>query len=249
MNLSIPTPLAGLAAFGATMLLAGTVAAATVSIGSVAGSWTSVTGGTNVQGTGSDTVSWGTDIGSGQSGYGFAGIAPSGPHDAGTVFDLGTFTHSNFAIGAGTSASGAQLELTIGATIAKGGASVAKTITSIFDFEHLETTNAAAVCADGGANGTGVNANGCADRVTLSGHSVASQTVALGGKLYLLEITGLTVDGVPVSEFWTAENAASTAILQAQLTEVGTIPLPATALLLIGGIGGIGFAARRRKVS
>jgi hypothetical protein len=249
MNVSISTPLSGLAAFGAAMLLAGTAAAATVSIGSVSGSWTSTTGGANVQGLGTDTVSWGTDVGNGQSGYSFAGIAPSGPHDAGTVFDLGTFTHSNFAIGSGTSISAAQLELTIGATFTKGATSTVKTITSLFDFEHLETTNAAAVCADGGANGVGVNANGCADRVTLSGHAVASQTVVLGGKLYLLEITGLTVDGVPVSEFWTAENAASAAILQAQLTEIGAIPLPASALLLIGGIGGIGFAARRRKAA
>src|SRR5690242_4623046 len=81
--------------------------ATTVTVTSVAGTWSNVIGGTNVHITGVDptTLSWGTG---GTSSYVFDGSAPppQGPYAPGSSFTLGTFTHNNQPIDSGTSISG-----------------------------------------------------------------------------------------------------------------------------------------------
>lgn len=233
-----------LMAAAAAALLAGAAEAGTISIVSVTGNWTGVTGGTNVNGLGTGTVKWGTNIGNGQSGYGFAGYAPSGPHAADTLFDIGLFTHFNKAIASGTSITGAVLDVAFTFTI-DGGAAITRH--SIFEFAHWETANGANPCANGGANGSGVNANGCADRVTPVTNPYFSEAFLIDGVKYVFDVTGFNFG----SSFWTREGATNSAVLQGRFTEtnIAPVPLPAAGLMLLAGIAGLGAAARRRTAA
>ena len=136
--------------------------AATLDVSSVNGSWTGLVSGpnqnpTNVTGLGTNSVSWGTPHVSSrtgkQSGYSFVGAA-SGQIESDTDFDLGTFTHNNFVINAGTSIAGAGLGLVVNMVI--GG--VNRAMTAAFNFDHDETLNrgeANGLCKNGGANSAG----------------------------------------------------------------------------------------------
>jgi opacity protein-like surface antigen len=97
-------------------LATSTAHAVEVTIDSVTGTWSNVTG-TPVflNGVGTKQINWGIPVDGGQSGYRFDGVAPpsSGPFGTGTSFDLGTFTHFNQPIQGGTSITGATLNLSI----------------------------------------------------------------------------------------------------------------------------------------
>lgn len=244
----------------------GSALAATVGVSDVGGSWTTLlppTGPTNIQGLNTGSVSWGTPFGSNtgqQSGYSFVGAA-AGNIETGNEFDLGTFTHNNFVINKGTSITGANLNVVIDLVI--GG--ISKAVTTAFNFNHWETDNTptfGSSCANGGANGSGVNSAGCADRVTLLNNTSSNQTFVIDGFEYILEITGFTIAGQFFQEFWTTENASNSAILKARFTLVGPtggggggggdpvpspVPLPAAGWLMLAGIAALTAARARRK--
>lgn len=240
------------------------VVAATLNVGNVDGKWTGLTSDPNhipteVKGLNTSSVSWGT-VYSGsktgkQSGYSFVGAA-SGQIETDTNFDLGTFTHNNFVINPGTSITGAALGLVVNMMV--GG--VDRALTTRFNFSHDETLNngeANGLCKNGGANGSGVNAAGCADRVSILDNASQQDSFEFGGFLYILEITGFTQAGVTFSEFWTAEDQANSAILRARFTLVGPVdpidpppspvPLPAAGWLMLAGLGALAAARARRK--
>ena len=235
--------------------------AATVQVAGVNGSWTALlppNGPTNVNGLNTNTVKWGTPLGQNQSGYSFIGSA-AGVVETGADFDLGTFTHNNFVIRTGTSITGAGLGVAINLMI--GG--VSKAVNAAFNFDHLETVNLPArgsACANGAANGVGVNAAGCADRVTIKDNAASQQSFEIDGFLYILEITGFTVAGQLFSQFWTQENASNSALLRARITLVGPangggegeptpspVPLPAAGWMVLTGLGALAAARARRK--
>jgi hypothetical protein len=87
-------------------------------------------------------VRWGTDIGNGQSGLGFDGVAPPPAvlPALGTPFLLGTLRHYNNPIAGGSAASSVDLAVDVDLTI--GGSPIS---TGPFDFRFLidETPNAA----------------------------------------------------------------------------------------------------------
>jgi hypothetical protein len=242
--------IAALVAGGA--LSFGVAEAATLNITGVTGQWTTVqkTATTvSLSDLGSTAISWGTATGpAGQSGYTFAGHTPSGSLMQNTVFDVGTLTHQNQPILSGTSILGATLavifDLTIDGTEAR--------IVSVFDFDHFETLNEASPCADGGANGAGVNSAGCADRVTARTNPGSSDSFIIDDIEYFFDVTGFLVNSSPMTEFWTIEGQANTAILQARFTSNPTglpasVPLPATGWLMALGMGGLAaFRPRRR---
>ena len=225
--------------------------ATTVSVTSVTGTWSNVVGGTNVQITGVDptTLSWGTG---GTSSYVFDGSAPppQGPYAPGSNFTLGTFTHNNEPINSGTSISGARLTLAINASINDNNVLTPISLTSQFDFSHNETPNGANPCANGQANNQGVNINGCADIVTALTNLGGSTSVTLDGIEYVFAFTGFLVNGNPLSQFFTVEDASNVASLQGSFIQkdlVNTVPLPAALPLFAGGLGCLGLLGRRKR--
>lgn len=236
--------------------------AATVEVAGVSGQWTALlppSGPTYVKGIGTNEVSWGTpfnpSVSKKQSGYSFVGAA-SGPLETGTIFNLGRFTHRNFVIESGTSITGAGLS--VGINLMIGGLN--RVVNTAFNFAHWETNNFGednGLCANGRANYSRVNSNGCADRVTLLNNASSNQTFELDGLTYILEITGFIRKGKPFSEFWTKENKANSAILQARFNLVdpgpgpgpSPVPLPAAAWLMLAGLGALGLTRFRRKAA
>lgn len=248
---------------------AGSAFAATVAVSGVGGSWTALlppTGPTNINGLNTNSVSWGTayngtfagDPNGKQSGYSFIGAA-AGNIETGKEFNLGTFTHNNFVINAGTSIESASLSVVVNLVI--GG--VSKAVATSFNFVHNETANnpAGGVCADGAANGAGANVNGCADSVKILNNKASTQNFVIDGFEYILEITGFTVAGQMFSEFWTTENQANSASLSARFALVGPtggtgggdepvpspVPLPAAGWMMLAAIGALTATRARRK--
>lgn len=202
-------------------------------------------------GTANASVRWGSDTGSGQSGYDFVALAiPSlsvSPPGGSAATSIATFRHINQPISAGTSISSIKLNFTTDVLV---DSNLFGTVSFIYSFGHDETPNAADPCAYGGANGQGVNINGCADRVTVNFNS-QSDFFTIDGFDYALDVVGFLVGGNPATNFLTRERFDNEAELRGRLvlySEAG-VPEPATWAMMIAGFGLVGAAARRRKAA
>ena len=215
--------------------------AATLTVNSVQGVWQNAvdTNGGAINGAGTNAISWGG--GASQSAYTFVGAA----HPAVTVeeeedFSLGVFTHDNFPIFPPTLAS-AELLVTI-------GVDGFGDIETLFSFEHTETINTGA-CSFGGANGQGVNINGCADNVSAVLNLGSSETFNIDGTDFVFNVSGFETDDALFESFLTVENASNSAGLIGSFVvvdDISPVPLPAGGLLLLSGFGLLGFARRRK---
>ncbi|MBP6877057.1 MAG: PEP-CTERM sorting domain-containing protein [Phenylobacterium sp.] len=232
-------------------------AAVQVEFKNVAGAWFDPVGGANVNiaaNGGDGTIRWGQSTGYGQSGYNFVGADFSASLDqaidsSGAV-NIGEFQHVNFPISSGGSITGVGLRFTTDVW-ADGSFLGAKTFE--YNFSHNETTNNANPCDNGQANGGGINANGCADRVTMNFNS-NSQVFQIGDKQYTLNLDGFLVDGSPSGGFWTKENAVNSAYIRGKIdlySVASGVPEPATWAMMIIGFGGVGTmvrSSRRRQM-
>jgi hypothetical protein len=251
-----------LAAAMTAALASGAAQAGLVSLSNITATWYDGVPAANVtyagNGTAAPTARWGTGGTNGvQSGYDFTVasqpidfIVPPAPSPNQV---LGTFTHQNFAINAGSSITGIKLRVTSDVSI--DSILVASGLDFEYSFSHFETDNGANPCANGGPNNSGVNANGCADRVIANWLS-SSDSFTVGADKYTLNVLGFstTPDGAnPFTQFWTAEKLANVAYLVANvdlLTSVDPdLPVPVPGSLSLMGIGMLGglVVSRRRK--
>ena len=221
---------------------------------------------------------WGTPVGNEESHLTINEIDPSNPaHDPSnyndhinssvTVSDplgslLGTLTHHNFPILAGTGPNppgslAVHYHLDLFSDAAKT-ASVFESGAMDFTLEMWETPNGDNPCANGEANNQGVNINGCADRLQYAAGWQVTPTAGfldqqVGSFIYdglkygvsVAGFYGMDISGALVEQdyFWTAEGFATTAFVQFEVHEV---PEPGTMVLMGLGLAGLSFATRRR---
>ncbi|NOX94118.1 MAG: hypothetical protein GXP04_03185 [Alphaproteobacteria bacterium] len=231
---------ASLGVFGAAL-------ATPVSFSNITASWTDISPATGItisnNNSANPSMRWGTPAtNAGQSGYDFlaAGdFSVNAPPNQQVT--LGTFSHLNNPI-TGTSLSSATLNVAI--DIAINGVDQGSR-NFMFDFSHFETPNNANPCANGGANGSGVNVNGCADLVTVTNNNL-SEDFLVDGVLYTIAILGFKVGDDIVSTFETIERMTNNAVLIATIT-VAEVPIPGALILMLSGVMGLGFAGRTKK--
>lgn len=233
--------IAPIVALTTTLVMAMPASATAISATDVSGIWTATT--PAVSGLGTDTITWGTPTFlRRQSGYSFEGYAPpTFDIEEDSPFALGKFTHFNYPI---TGSSLQVASLLVSTTLLINGMS--KTIESVFDFEHWETTNypRSGVCANGERNRRGVNYFGCADRVTFSRNDGYSEEFVVGDKAYYLDISGFFYNRELATEFWTKEKRSNEALLVG-LIRSKTFQVPEPSALALLGLGLIVFGARK----
>ncbi|KDM91298.1 THxN family PEP-CTERM protein [Photobacterium galatheae] len=229
------------------MLMAGAnVSAAIVQVqfSNFTGAWVNTTataggGQPTTIGNGSDNpmLRWGIPFNNGgpQSGYDFKStpaFATAFDTNSGTSpdFTLGMFTHLNNVISSdGASLLTTDLELNTTVSI-DGGAPI--DVQFVFHFTHNETDNGADPCANGQANGAGVNVNGCADIITVTTADF-SDAITVNGIDYILNIQGFLANGMFATEFQTIEENTNFALIVANLTaRESDVPMPEPASMV-----------------
>jgi hypothetical protein len=217
---------------------------ASLTLSSVDGSWSNVVGGgatvnfyNNVSvayGNGSeDQIRWGQDMGSGQSGLGFTGVAPPPiSFNVGDAFEVGQLRHFNSPIAAGTGVSSTDLSITLAFSDPTGLSG-----TFAFTFNVNETPN-----------NTGTSP--ADDDFIYFPSSYPEGTFDIGGTSYTLELLGFGASPSNlVQQFQSPEGGTNAALLWGRVTTSQNV-VPAPGAILLGSIGVslVGWLRRRRTL-
>jgi len=216
-------------------------AIASLTMSSVAGTWTGTTGGVNVNysttapdpgyanGNGSQhQVRWGIPYQQPkQSGLGFTGVADNQTFDSGDIIEVGQLVHFNREIQNGGAPSAAALQLIMNFSDPAG-------LIGTFDLSL-------------GVNETpGI---GTPDYIYFPG-SIPTDTEVIDGKVYTMKLLGFGSDSSNlVNELVSPENGLpSTTLLWGQVSVAPVVPAPGAILLC--GIGSciVGWIRRRRML-
>ncbi len=242
-----------IAAAAATMSFATPSYSVSLTLTDVDGIWSSSR--PTIDGLGSSEICWGRPAETLRSGYNFTSSPTPFQIEDQREFVIGQFSHENFPV-YGTFLQSANLQVQF--SIARSSTP----ITSTFAFNHLETLNTpsrGSLCQNGEANLTGLNASGCADRVTATLNREQSESFVADGVSYVLDILGFRKDGELLTNFWTEENLSNGAELVAIFRvadvtpvdtdpepEISEVPLPASGMLILVGLASL--AAMRRRL-
>lgn len=240
----------------ATGSVAANAAVTTIDFANVRGEWFDIAliGGPALGFTGNNTanasVRWGAATDAGRSGYDFEAVGipqlSVSPPAGSAVTQIARFRHVNRPISSGTSITGAKLRFTTDIIV---NGSFLDTVSFIYNFDHNETPNAANPCAFGPAGQTGVNINGCADRVQTDFNS-QSGFFTIDGSNYTLNVVGFLAGSpaMPTTSFLTTEREINDAfILGRVVLFTAAVPEPANWAMMIAGFGLVGASLRRRR--
>jgi len=226
----------------AALLLLGAAPANAVDINiiTVTGTWVDIDPNAlpGSSGLGTSSIRWGQPTNQPQSGYDFAGNAPQ-TFALGSGATLGTFTHINNPINAGSSITGATLNLSISFTAPDLFAG-SKVLNSQFIFSHNETSN---ITPPAGC---------CPDIVTAVLNPAQTQVFSFGGHDYAFGVTGFQVNNVNFVQFSSPEGGTNQAFLRGTFADVTTFAVPGPAAGagipgLIAACGGLFALIRRRR--
>lgn len=191
-----------------------------VTMQSIKGVWTSKTGGKNVTGLNTPTLSWGAKT-KYRSAYNFTPVKPAIFNVVlGTPFNLGTFTHINKLIPINTAITSATLTTSLKLKID----GTTQNLSFNFNFLHNETPNLSSVCPPLGL---------CDDIVTLTNNSLSTHEFIVNGVTYEFKLLGFFINNQLFTSFHTKEKMSNSAILKAEIIKKEIpVPEPATYLIL-----------------
>jgi hypothetical protein len=188
-------------------------------------------------GLGTSSIRWGQPTNQPQSGYDFAGNAPQ-TFALGSGATLGTFTHINNPINAGSSITGATLALQISFTAPDLFVGT-KIMNSQFIFSHNETSNV-------GGN------NCCPDIVTAVLNPAQTDLFSFNGIDYAFGVTGFQVGNTNFVQFSSPEGGTNQAFLRGTFADVTQFAVPGPVVGagipgIIAACAGLVALARRRR--
>lgn len=201
---------------------------AAISVTKVTTSWSNVSGGKGYKTRSSKEIRWGepgTAI-TKMSGFKFDTASPSlYSVSIDQPFTLGTFTHFNNPIPAGTAITQATLNTLVNLKI--DGVAV-NNLAFSYDFLLNETPNIPDSCPAG-------SVSVCDDIVQALNSVEQSSSFLIGDALYTIKVIGFEINGQLFKSFMTKEGAANSAKLQAVVTKYSppvSTPEPSTYLFL-----------------
>jgi hypothetical protein len=207
----------------------GSAIADPLNITNISGVWVNPTGGMNLTGIGTSTVTWGDGVAP-ESGYVFAPGSDIIGVPLSTAFVLGEFTHNNAPIPAGTAITAIDLSFGFDTN------GLPATVSATFNFLHDETPNSPGPPASD-------------DIVTITTPPVNAMITVAGTQVYFFNLLGFSTDGGSTfsSMYSSPEGGNNSTFLYGIITERPQgVPEPGTLLLLCVGIGGLALALRRK---